>query len=229
MQQPKPQQLVVVYCSQARAISNTAGIPWPVTMLLTMRGPKFILGGVIALPYKPKVAKAVADMARRIRTIHMLGLPSGNYNPSLYCPNLAWQPSSCPPRAEAALAVKKQRSRQLLSIGLPGFPVATTLRWSAVKSDKDSSFVLLTVEDRCSELRRLLDDVEHFELAAQTPADLFAVDARVLQKYQNPNVILIIHNSHYYWVGVHLSYEQWSFLQKILTGSSRGTCKHLPS
>ena len=201
VQQPKLQQQVVVYCSQTRAISNTAGIPWPVTMLLTMRGPKFIFGGV-TLPYKPKVAKAVADMARRIRTTHMLGLHSGDYNPSLYCPNLAWQPSSCPPRAEAALEtfgrevldrLDQQHAEQSKSnargnyspLDCLGFQLLRRSGWSAVKSDKDSSFVLLTVEDRRSELSRLLHDVEHFELAAQTPADLFAVDARVLQKYQN--------------------------------------------
>ncbi|CAE7213687.1 pldh-t [Symbiodinium sp. CCMP2592] len=200
VQLPTLQQQVVVYSSRTRAVVTDAAVPWPVTLLLTMRGPKFIFGGV-TLPRKPRVVKALADMMRRIRTAHMLGLDSGNFNPRLYFPNLEWQPLRCPPRAEAALDTFSREVLQRLDdqhaqqvgrksrgnyspLDCLGFQLLRRSGWSAVKSDKDSSFVLLTVEDRQAELCRLLHDREHFELVAETPAELFALDAAVLQRYK---------------------------------------------
>ena len=63
--------------------------------------------------------------------------------------------------------------------------------WSAVKSDKDSSFVLLTVSDRRAELLRLLEDQEHFELVAESPQELFQLDSRVLAAYKQAVTALV--------------------------------------
>ena len=201
VQLPALRQQVVVYSSQTRAVVTDAAIPWPVTLLLTMRGPKFIFGGV-TLPSKPRVVRALADMKKRIRTAHMLGLDGGNFNPRLYFPNLQWQPARCPARAEEALDTFSRELLQRLDdqhaqqvgrksrgnyspLDCLGFQLLRQSGWSAVKSDKDSSFVLLTVEDRHAELSRLLHDEEHFELVAETPAELFALDASVLQRYKH--------------------------------------------
>ncbi|CAJ1363276.1 unnamed protein product [Effrenium voratum] len=58
------------------------------------------------------------------------------------------------------------------------------LGWSAVKSDKDSSFVLLRVADRQTELRRLLEDEVQFELAASTPHALLRLSEEVRRNFK---------------------------------------------
>ena len=84
---------------------------------------------------------------------------------------------------QAGLAAAKQRGNWT-PLDCLAFQKMKQLGWSAVKSDKDSSFVLLKVSDREAELRRLLRDPEHFELAATTPAELFRLDRTVLAAYK---------------------------------------------
>ncbi|CAJ1361180.1 unnamed protein product, partial [Effrenium voratum] len=187
-------QQVVVYSSDLRAVDPQAEVPWPVKLLLTMRGSKFLFGGT--LPSEQRVRQG-----RRLRTGAMLGTGGGSYNHELYCPNEAWQPRRCSGPAEASmdafeeevarrlgeeqarLAAAKQRGNWT-PLDCLAFQKMKQLGWSAVKSDKDSSFVLLKVSDREAELRRLLRDPEHFELAATTPAELFRLDRTVLAAYK---------------------------------------------
>lgn len=193
-------QQVVVYSSDLRAVDPQAEVPWPVKLLLTMRGPKFLFGGT-ALPSEQRVRQGLAGFRRRLRTGAMLGTGGGSYNHELYCPNEAWQPRRCSGPAEASmdafeeevarrlgeeqarLAAAKQRGNWT-PLDCLAFQKMKQLGWSAVKSDKDSSFVLLKVSDREAELRRLLRDPEHFELAATTPAELFRLDRTVLAAYK---------------------------------------------
>ena len=199
-QQQESGQRVVVYDSAKQAVDMEAKVPWPVALLLTMRGPKFVFGGV-SLPSSMKMRKAMADLRRRVRTANMLGEGRGNYNPMLYAPNTQWQPAPCSPKAEAALSCfeaelarrlddkqeefvgSKQRGN-FTPVDCLGFQLMKKLGWSAVKSDKDSSFVLLRVADRQTELRRLLEDEVHFELAASTPHALLRLSEEVRRNFK---------------------------------------------
>lgn len=206
-QLPSLQKQVVIYSSQTRAVNKEAQVPWPIIFLLTMRGPKFLFGGT-SLPKRSKVEAAIRGMKRRIRTSHLFGDTQGQFNPDLYAPNLEWTPPLCPNQAELAmqdfeanllhrLSVEAEQQvcrtarGNYTSLDSLAFNLMKTSGWSAVKSDKDSSFVLLTVSDRHAELRRLLEDREHFELVAESPQELFQLDRRVLAAYKTAVTALV--------------------------------------
>lgn len=194
---------VVVYDSTTRLVQRDAVIPWPIVFLLAQRGPKFIFGGSRA-PRQRALDGSIAAFTRRIRTHFVFGALErrGGFHPKLFAPNVQWQPPPAPPAVEAAVSKFAERLRadfaaltcdpayqerhrfgNSTAIDRRGLAVMRRTGWSAVRSDKDSSFVLLQVHDRAAELARVLHDAVHFELVATEPPEIAALVERTRASY----------------------------------------------
>ena len=162
MQWDELQNTVKMYNAETQAIEACFSLPWPVVYLLGMRGEKCILGGG-KLPHLQEVIQPLQDWVHRLRTAFALrdSQQGRAWEPRLYVRNDTWRP----PRFQAFedcldqmfsslktlftshtdIPANRYRSRgNINSLDRLALTLMRTGKLTAVRSDKDSVFVVLT-------------------------------------------------------------------------------------